>query len=232
VGEQWQERGQLRGAIYRRDRAELLRLLASSASTDRLQLAGAGVLVCLVGDERPSEVARRLSAALRARSWPGDEELAEEIDAALVGAGTGRRPVPVDLSELADLLEGGQSGDADGLLDLATGQIWPGELLADPAPALDLPDVDEDPDRWLAVPPRPSHDGWRDMRDFAELLPEPARQRLGEATDGRGAFSRFRRELDRAGEDVRDQWLAFREERALGRARAWLADEGCTVEVS
>jgi hypothetical protein len=113
-------------------------------------LAGAGVLVALVDDKKPSELARRLSAALRARRWSGDEELAEEIDAALVGAGTGRRPIPVDLSELADLLEGGLSRGASGLLDLASGQIWPGEVLDDPA--LDWPDVEQDSDRWLALP--------------------------------------------------------------------------------
>jgi hypothetical protein len=38
--------------------------------------------------------------------------------------------------------------------------------------------------------------------------------------------------VDRAGEDLRDQWLEFREERRLGRARAWLAAEGYTVSVT
>ena len=70
------------------------------------------------------------------------------------------------------------------------------------------------------------------MRDFAEILPEPDDQRLRDAIEGRGAFGRFRRQLDSAGEDVRDQWLAFREERALGRTRAWLAAEGYTVTVT
>jgi len=227
VGQLWQERRELRGAIYRRDWPALLRLLDCEPRTDQLQLAGAGLLVALADEESWGEVARRLSAALRERRWVGDQELAEEIDAALVGRGTGRRAVPVDLSELADSLEGGLSGDAGGLLDLVTGQIWPGEVLDYPAPDLcDLPDVDDDPDRWLELPTPISGDRWRDMRDFAEMLPEPHHQRLRDAIDGRGAFRRFRRELDRAGEDVRDRWLAFREERALGRTRAWLAGDG------
>jgi hypothetical protein len=225
--------GELHGAIYRRDRATLLGLLASEARSDRLQLVGAGVLVALVDNGEPVEVARRLSAALRGRDWLGDEELAEEIDDALVGQDTGRRPVPVDLGELAAPLQDGPSGG--GLLDLTTGEIWPSELFDDPylnVADLELPDVDEDPDRWLELPIPTSRDGWRDMRDFAEGLRQPAQQRLLNAIDGPGAFARFRREVDRAGEDLRDQWLEFREERRLGRARAWLAAEGYTVSVT
>jgi hypothetical protein len=82
------------------------------------------------------------------------------------------------------------------------------------------------------LPTPTSRERWRDMRDVTGLLPEPDQQRLRDAVDGRGTFSRFRRELDRAGEDVRDRWLAFREERALGRARAWLAGEGYTVTIT
>lgn len=230
VGEHWRERAELRGAVYRRDRPTLLRLLVPETGTDRLQLAGEGMLVVLVKDRKQGEVARRTSASLRARGWPGDDELAGEIDAALVGECTGRRPVPVDLGELAEFLEGGVNGGAGGLLDLVAGQIWPDEVLEEAC--IDVPDVEEDPDRWLPLPIPTSGDGWRDMRDFTESVPEPARQRLRDAIDGRGAFGRFHRELNRAGEDLGDRWRAFREERALGRARAWLADEGYTVSVT
>jgi hypothetical protein len=230
VGEHWRERAQLRGAVYRRDRATLLRLLGSETATYRLQLAGEGMLVILAKDRRHGEVARPTSASLRARGWPGDEELAEEIDAALGGERTGRRPVPVDLEELAGTLDGDLNNGAGGMLDLGTGEIWPDEVLDEDA--IDVPDVDEDPDRWLPVPFPTSGSAWRDMRDFSECVPEPTRQRLLDAIDGRGAFARFHRELDRAGEELIDRWLEFREERTLGRARAWLADEGYTVSVT
>jgi hypothetical protein len=79
-------------------------------------------------------------------------------------------------------------------------------------------------------------DAYLDSSDLVDLpdvdVPAREQQRLRDAINGRGAFARFRRELDRAGEDLHDQWLAFREERMLGRARAWLAVEGYTASVS
>nr|WP_231135062.1 UPF0158 family protein [Motilibacter deserti] len=135
------------------------------------------------------------------------------------------RPVPVDLGELADFAGGGVDG-GDALLDLETGRVWPAAVLDDPG--VEVPDVEEDQARWLVVPPTASREGWRDMRDFAESLNGPVRESMLNAIEGRGAFSRFRRALDLSGEDVLDSWLAFREERRLGRARAWLAAEGYT----
>jgi hypothetical protein len=50
---------------------------------------------------------------------------------------------------------------------------------------------------------------------------------LGVAILGRGAFRRFKDTLGRWPDQL-EAWYAFSEERQLGRARAWLADQGYT----
>jgi hypothetical protein len=88
--------------------------------------------------------------ALRERSWKGDDVLADQLGALL-----GRdviadlRPLPVDLDELAGILEGDPM-NGGGRIDLATGEVWP-------APAVDYAreigqedeDGSDDPDEWL-----------------------------------------------------------------------------------
>lgn len=231
-----QQRRELRGAVYRTDVPVLTELLAADDLSDRLQLAGAGALALLRENAEAREPATRVSAALRGRAWVGDEELAEEIDATLAGVRRALRRVPVDLGRLADLFVD-EGADVEGaMLDLASGDVWPvippddeddaGQYAAGQYDAgQDDPDVDGG-DRWLAVPVPERQDAWRDMSDFAGTVAPALRARLLDAIDGRGAFSRFRRELDRADIEVVDAWLAFREERRLGRARAWLAGEG------
>nr|MDT0664132.1 hypothetical protein [Micromonospora sp. DSM 115978] len=75
--------------------------------------------------------------------------------------------------------------------------------------------------------PESSH-GYRDMRDFTESLTDRSLQdRLRRALDGRGAFRRFRDVLHDSDDAFLQQWLVFEQERALGRARRFLAIEGC-----
>jgi len=97
-----------------------------SLAEDALQLIGDGLLVALTqntkGATRPADACR---AALRERGWDGDDELADQLDA-LLGTGTIPllRPMPVDLEELAGVLEGDPTFGG-GRLDLLTGQVWP-----------------------------------------------------------------------------------------------------------
>ena len=42
---------------------------------------------------------------------------------------------------------------------------------------------------------------------------------------GKGAFRRFRNELDRDPIEA-SRWHAFKDDRSIGRARAWLAEAG------
>lgn len=63
------------------------------------------------------------------------------------------------------------------------------------------------------------------MADFAAVVKDPrSRESLEDAVQGRGAFSRFRRAIDRA--DLSEEWYCFVDDRRLGRARQELADLG------
>ena len=162
----------------------------------------------------------RCSRPLRDRSWPGDQVAVESLTSVLSGASTGRAGLVVDLDELGDVL----SDERGGYLELATGEVWPASVVEDG----DMEDLDPDElesDRWLYVP-GDGRDAWRDMASFADQVPDArARDDLQVAVDGKGAFRRFQAALDRH-EANRVDWRVWSSERRMGRARAWLADEG------
>ena len=67
--------------------------------------------------------------------------------------------------------------------------------------------------------------GWQDIADFAATVEDPQiRQTLEDAAHAKGAFSRFRRAVDRA--DLGIAWHCFADDRRWGRARQELADLG------
>lgn len=158
------------------------------------------------------------------RGWHGDTELVEQLQA-LLGAGPTPmlRSLPIDLEELAGILEDGPI-HSGGRVDLRTGEVWP-------RAAIDYAqetgeETDEDEDRWLSVVCEGSREGYRDMEAFIESLADPDRaNRLWIAIQGPGAFRRFKDVLGRTPDEL-DRWFAFSEERQRGRARAWLADAG------
>ena len=80
--------------------------------------------------------------------------------------------------------------------------------------------------RFFRVPRSESHDGYRDMEDFIDGLPNArVQERLSDAIRGRGPFRRFKDVLlDYPTE--REHWFAFQAARIRERAIAWLADEG------
>lgn len=79
--------------------------------------------------------------------------------------------------------------------------------------------------RFIEIPRRGSHEGYRDMELFIETVDDRHLQnRLQHAIDGRGAFRRFKDTLiDYPTE--RERWFAFEQERAQRRALEWLAAE-------
>jgi Uncharacterised protein family (UPF0158) len=231
AGTEW--RTQLRGAVYRGDGQAVIRLARPDLQSNptALQLIGDGLICALTEQiEGAAEVAADCVAALAERDWAGDIELGEQLQALL---GTGPtpmlRPLPVDLAELADILEGDPT-HGGGLLDLHTGEVWPQTTIDyahdNSGEIAGAPDEDDDPDRWLPVECEGSHEGYHDMEVFIDTLTDPNQaDRLQIAIQGRGAFRRFKDILGCTPHEL-DRWSSFSEERQRGRARTWLADAG------
>jgi Uncharacterised protein family (UPF0158) len=213
---------ELRGAVYRGD--SVVELVRGRLTDDVLQLAGDGLLHA-VAQSIPGadELAAQCAAALRDRLWWGDEELADQLEAAVgQGATPLLRALPIDLAVLASFLEGDLLyGKAR--IDLKTGQVWPRGLDYD---SDDDADDEVEEDRWLYVESQGSRDGYRDMERFIATVKDPEiADRLQIAITGKGAFRRFKDVLARWPEELARYFLLC-EERQRGRARAWLAGKG------
>ena len=185
------------------------------------------------GSTTDEGLVRRCVPGLQERDATGDDVLVLELQA-LVGESPRSdyvpwplAPVPVLLPDLGDFLDGDPL-QGDGAIDLQTGFIYPpGILDIDRPDELDEDSESYDPDRWLFFQPE-SRPGYRDMVDFAADLPDGRlRELLFLALDGRGAFRRFRGVFnDEAYDAELTHWTLFRNEREIGRARAWLAEAG------
>jgi predicted nucleotidyltransferase len=130
-------------------------------------------------------------------------------------------PDRIDLSDLAHALHD-HSDDHEWWFDPSTGEIvlW-SELVGD-----ELGEGHPDVRGFLFVEAVPSHEAYEDMVDFAGRLTEPdVARRLASALRGRGAFRRFKYELDNH-PDVRADWHRFSDARMARRAAAWLAANG------
>jgi hypothetical protein len=220
-------RTRLRSLVVSGDGPGLVATLSQEPwPADSLQLIGDGLLAAVSNaTEGSALLAGDCVNALRQRRWVGDQELAEALDAALGNGPTPMlRPLPVDLEELAMILEG-DPVHGGGRIDLRTGEVWPQPAL-DYAEEMGEEEADDDPDRWLWVESEGSHDGYQDMVWFIEELDDPRlADRLAHAISGRGAFRRFKDRLTERPE-LMTRWFAFSEDRQRGRARSWLAAEG------
>lgn len=210
---------------------ELLTKIAGEPGLEQhLQAAGEAVLSVrerLGGqdDETWRRIAESVATMLEARDWSGDGELAMLVRAPDT-TNTSRRQIRADLDQLADLLEGSLDMGFGGVLDMQTGAVWPEAVLEDWPHDDPPPDPDEDPERYLFIPNEGSRDAWRDLHDFAMALSDDhIRDELLEAIDGKGAFGRFKRLLDRH-EELWPVWQTYSIEARTGRARAWLYDAG------
>lgn len=220
----------LRAAIAAGDAVGFLAALRGHDIDDALQQVGAGVPMALGQRREQAEpVALSVINRLTWRAASGDEILAEDLLACLRGEPLTGRVVPVDLETLATALEEDAAMSTGGYVDLHTGDV-----LDDSSTDLGLVgedavvDVEADPDRWLHFDCSGSRDGWRDMATFAERLHDDAlRDRLERATEGKGAFRRFRDLVHQEG--LAEQWYVFSADRKLGRARDFLADAGIRV---
>src|SRR3974390_1219503 len=122
-----ERRSALRGAVYSGDGPAVVELLRGAGADDEsLQLAGDGVIAAVMQRvDGAAELARDLVVGLRQRGWDGDDELADQLEAEL-GSGPVNmlRAFPVDLEELAGILEGDPLS-VGGRIDLRTGEVWP-----------------------------------------------------------------------------------------------------------
>jgi hypothetical protein len=227
-----EQRSALRAAVYRGDgRAVVDVLRGVGADDDSLQLAGDGLIGAVMqGVDGAAELARKLVVGLRQRGWEGDDELADQLEAQL-GSGPAAmlRALPVDLEELAGILEGDPLS-IGGRIDITTGEVWSQAAIEY---ALETGEEDEDtsddPERWLAVHGEGSRESYSDMELFIASVEDPGRaERLAVAIRGRGAFRRFKDELACWPGEL-ERWHAFSEERQRGRARSWLAAAGYRV---
>ena len=197
---------------------------AADEHTGSLQLVGDGLLLALEQSiEGADDRARHLAARLRERDWPGDFELAQELDRDADAKAL--TPLHVDLDELCDVLDQGH-GVAAARIHFATGAIWTAATIENSLDAgIDISDLDHD-DRWLPVNPEGSGEAFHDMGQFLQEISEPdLRQRIQRTLEGRGAFRRFRDALEHY-PHLEDRWLGYRDDRRRGRARAWLAAHG------
>jgi hypothetical protein len=104
-----------------------------------------------------------------------------------------------------------------------TGEIvlWTREGGIDGTNPIDLDDL-----HLIAIRPLRSYVWYQDMADFVDLLSDDrAARRLARAINGRGAFRRFKAELNEEYPHLLPVWYAFRDTRAARRAVEWLLDE-------
>lgn len=134
------------------------------------------------------------------------------------------RPVPVDLEELADALEGDPMM-CGGILDVDTGTVWP-QFMLDSMVFDEREALYDGIENVLRIDNLGSHAAFQDMCDFVGTLSgEHLTERLANALRGRGAFRRFK---DILGERPKllETYFAFADARKIERAAAWLAEEG------
>lgn len=221
---------QLRSMVVRCDHAELVAALRHQPWPGHsLQLIGDGLLAAVWDRaDGSADLAHACVTALRERDWDGDLELADALDAALGSGPTPiLRPMPVDLEELAMILEG-DPVHGGGRIDLRTGEVWPQSAIEYAEEVGDIDEADDDPIRWLWVHCEGSHQAYRDMERFIEDLDDQEfGDRLVRAISGRGAFRRFKDRLTERPALI-TRWHAFSDDRQRGRARSWLAAEGYT----
>lgn len=99
--------------------------------------------------------------------------------------------------------------------------LWTREGGIDGTNPIDLDDLN-----LPALRPLPSYIWYQDMADFTDLVSDDrVARRLAHAINGRGAFRRFKDELNEEYPYLLQAWYDFRDTRAARRAVEWLLDE-------
>lgn len=216
----------LRSIVHRADVDALVAGLQEPAEWPEhsLQLIGDGLVSALVVEAKGADdLARRCRDALWERDWQGDAELAGTLSALLnEGPAPFLRQLPVDLEELADILEG-DPVEGGGRISRTTGEVWPQAAIDYGIETGDIDPDEADDSEWLWVHSEGAGPGYRDMELFVALLEDDAlADELTRALAAGGPFRRFKDTLAEHPEQL-GRWFAFSGDRQRGRARAWLA---------
>ncbi len=138
----------------------------------------------------------------------------------------------VDLDDLCIAIETSPGDDMRWYLDAESGSTIlvtrEYDPVEDDGPTLE--EIESHPDRYLPVPPTPSHEAFRDMEAFvAGLSDERLKESLELALGAPRPFRRFKSVLDHL-PDQRQAWFEFRRQRMVARARRWLANQGIELD--
>ena len=128
----------------------------------------------------------------------------------------------LDLEEIATALADQTDYEHRWLINPETGEVvfWTSDTGIDGQTPVDLDELD-----LICIGPLPSYIWYQDMADFADQVSdERAGRRLARAIQGKGAFHRFKAELNEEYPHLLPAWYAFRDARAHHRAVEWLAD--------
>ncbi|MGB3909942.1 MAG: hypothetical protein WBL06_05675 [Pseudolysinimonas sp.] len=218
----------VRAATVAGDADAFLDAIAGRDVDDALQQLGAGIVMALERRRQRAEpIALSIINRLTSRGAAGDRVLADDLLGRLRRESPPARQVAVDLDMLSSHLEDEQAGEV--YVDLQNGEVYHEDDTDPMTVGMDAAiDVDADPQRWLRLERTASRDAWNDMAAFAQRQQDhDLRHRLARATEGRGAFRRFRDTVHDEG--IAEAWRVFSDDRRWGRARELLADAGVRV---
>ena len=128
----------------------------------------------------------------------------------------------LDLEEIATALADQTDYEHRWLINPETGDVvfWTSDTGIDGQGPVDLDELD-----LICIDPLPSYIWYQDMAEFADQISdERAGRRLARTIQGKGAFRRFKAELNEQYPHLLPAWYAFRDARAHRRAVEWLAD--------
>ena len=135
------------------------------------------------------------------------------------------RQLRLDMAALVDALTLPDDAPFTSFLDLREGAvIESGEQEADEDDEGEgVAELTLDPERYAEIPRLEGREEYEIMAAFAGSLDDDElRERFDDALQGKGAFSRFRRVVDRDAA-LRDAWYAFKQDELIRIARRWLA---------
>ena len=140
-----------------------------------------------------------------------------------------KKALRIDLDELCEAMDN-SSYENQYYLDLETGEILFISEYMDDEETGNLKDhIEEEFERYEAIPIAESYEGYRDMQDFiATVENEHLVELLEVSINGKGAFRRFKDLLLNYPHE-RERWFKFRDERMEERALEWLESIDITL---